>query len=202
VERRCGLMDEGLIACDSVLQGPHQIHFRTEPLGKGTIKVNTLSASSLPYTGAYYGGMGNLLEATPAPSTGYIFSHWEAKNTQFTLDSTQTMVSAAFLAADTVVAHFKLFSSTDPVEKTLIVAAYPTVFDQDVQIIIQMDDASPVTLTMYDLMGKQVFRKDVGNTQLYQETLHLPATLHSGLYLLRVDSGGATKTIKLIKQVR
>lgn len=199
IEQRCAYAQEALADCYQ-LEGPFEVHFKAEPAGKGSITLNTLPAESLPFSGNYFGNMQNKLTATPTAGNGYVFSHWEAKNTSFMSDSLQTDVLATFAAPDTIIAHFKLFSGVFAPEELLGVAAYPTIFDQEVYLSIKTETNVSILVSMYQIMGQTVAQFDLGQTGGERtEVLRLPEYLSPGVYLLEVKAGQAVKTIKLIK---
>ncbi len=201
IERRCALVDEGMISCYQNLSGPHLVHFRTEPPGLGTIQVNTLPASSQPYTGWYYAGMPNLLSATPQPASGYVFSHWGAKSTNFLSDSTKMHVNAYFTAPDTVVAYFKpINSSLGDAYDNLNIAIYPTLFNHTIRLEVDLDESAPVSVMLFDGLGQLRFREYLGQGMQWNKELNLPGTLSDGVYFLNIQAGDRTAIRRLVKQ--
>jgi hypothetical protein len=201
IERRCLLTDEGMLTCDTILNGPHEIHFMTEPAGMGSIQVNTLAAQAQPWSGLYYEGMPNLLTAMPTPATGFVFSHWEGKNSAFSIDSSKQTVQAYFAAPDTVIAHFKPFSSgLNDLGNQLEWSVYPTIFHTTLNVNFDHTEAVPCSMMVYDAFGREVFRHDAGTTNAIHTNLFLPADLATGMYYMRLQAGEMTGLKKLVKQ--
>jgi hypothetical protein len=200
VAERCAL-SQSLLADCYTLTGPFQIHYKVEPPTKGSIVVNTLPASSVPFTNSYFGNMYQKLTAIPAPATGYVFSHWEAKNTVFSLDSTQQNVQATTTATDTVTAHFKLFSSVFAPDELSGVAVYPTLFQDHIYLSLNMPERAPVSVAVLSSVGQQLISYNLGEVSgTYLEQIALPNEWPAGIYLVQVQSGQAVKTLKIVKE--
>jgi hypothetical protein len=201
IERRCDYAADAMMDCDSIT-GPYTVHFRTEPADKGTIKVNTLPPVKT-WTGEYFGVMPNVLQAIPAPTSGYVFSHWQADSTLFKADSAQALVNATFTANDTIVAVFKPFTIAveEPsiAENGLKITAFPALFTDQIQLRVEMPEAAPTQISLITATGRLAFTTRLGNTNLVNQKIDLPATLPEGVYFLQVQAGDQTRTLKLVK---
>jgi hypothetical protein len=77
--------------------------------------------------------------------------------------------------------------------------AYPNPFNPATTIRYELPQAAQVTLTIYDLLGREVTTLVEGYTQPgHHETVWDAATQPSGIYLARLATPGYSKTIKLV----
>jgi hypothetical protein len=77
--------------------------------------------------------------------------------------------------------------------------AYPNPFNPATTIRYELPQAATVTLTIYDLLGREVATLAEGYTQSgTHETIWDAGSLPSGIYLVRMASPGYSKTIKLL----
>lgn len=74
INARCVALNTGLNDCYS-LTGPFQFDVNVSPANSGLVRVNSIDVPTYPWSSSYFGGIENLLYATPNP--GYIFDHWE-----------------------------------------------------------------------------------------------------------------------------
>lgn len=107
---RCEAIQDGLVDCYD-LEGPYQVTFNVEPPGAGTIRINSITPESYPFSGTYYGGIDTELEAIgnnePGEEPVWLFSHWEIFGpTTITPTLNDSLVVARFFGADSIVAHF------------------------------------------------------------------------------------------------
>lgn len=109
IDARCAALSTGLIDCYD-LDGPYEIVVNVDPVGGGTVKVNSEWTPFYPWTSAQYGGINTLFKASP--NSSYVFDHWSAGNHTFTYaDSLNDTLD--FSANDTIVAHFILVEDPD-----------------------------------------------------------------------------------------
>lgn len=197
VEQRCGLLHEVMIDCYDI-EGPWAVTFMVDPPGAGTIAVNTLPPNSKTWTGDYFSNMENLLVATP--KTGMVFDRWQSKLAAVTPDVANPTVRMTLNGVDTVVAKFKLTSATfDPTGK-LGVSVFPTVFQQELNVQLEVLEKSAVDLQLFDALGKPVARFDLGELAGERlEKISLPVDLPSGVYFLQVGAGAARRTLRVIR---
>jgi len=105
IQARCVAIEDGLVDCYDV-EGPYNTVFTVEPLGAGTLKVNSLTPGSYPYAGTYYGNIDILLKAFANP--GWNFDYWESAegSSPFTASINDTAVTTQIEEPDTIIAHF------------------------------------------------------------------------------------------------
>ncbi len=105
IQARCVAIEDGLVDCYEV-SGPYPTVFTVDPLPGGTLKVNSLTPSSYPYTGTHYGGIDILLKAFANP--GYSFDYWESieGDTINPRTSTDSSATIRIEGPDTIIAHF------------------------------------------------------------------------------------------------
>ncbi len=103
VSNRCGLLSSGLNTCYN-LSGPYNTTFKTIPSGSGSIDINSLTFTTLPYTGRYHGKIDVLLKAVPTKN--YIFDYWTAGIDTFKTATSLANTILRVAGIDTIVAHF------------------------------------------------------------------------------------------------
>ncbi len=104
INERCVAIQEGLVDCYD-LEGPFPVTFNVDPPLSGSMRINSLTPPTYPFSGIYYGGVPT--EMAPIPEVGWIFSHWEVFSTNTILPTTtDSLVTVEILASDSIVAHF------------------------------------------------------------------------------------------------
>ena len=104
IETRCVVIQEGLIDCYE-LEGPFDVTFNVNPPGAGSIRINSITPDTYPFSGTYYGGINT--ELAPIPEPGWVFSHWEVIQGNTILPSTtDSLVTLDFIGPDSIIAHF------------------------------------------------------------------------------------------------
>ena len=160
------------------------------PAGAGKIKISTIIPDSLPWTGVYFDGVPVTFTALPNP--GYKFSHWESaqlmqvasQSVTFNIDTNQT-VTAVFEVSD--------FALT----------AFPNPFNNTVSINYQLPQKQQVTLTLYDINGREVAEL-LGEESFSEQGPHTLVldpkqySLRQGMYFLVMRAGEYSKSAKLI----
>lgn len=91
-------------------------------------------------------------------------------------------------------------TSTNLIQKPLILSVYPNPATEEATIEYYLPKAAPVHLSITDLQGKTLIRKDVPvHTEgLYFMPLSLQ-NLSSGMYFIRIQTQYGTALYKLIK---
>lgn len=102
---RCTEIQDGLVDCYD-LEGPYPTVFTVEPLGAGTLQVNSLFPAVYPFAGTYYGGIDIITNAFA--NAGWVFDHWETANGTSTInpDILNPNAICRVTAPDTIIAHF------------------------------------------------------------------------------------------------
>jgi hypothetical protein len=168
------------------------VGLQTFPQGAGTIRLNTITPDSLPWTGIYFNG--NPITMTAIPKPGYKFLYWESNHvlqTHYTDPTLRINVDSS----DEFTAVFSSLEST--------FEAYPNPFYDDLTLYYEVTEASVVSLRVYDLTGRLVAEiLPSGNFQqpgAYE--IHVSAAslgLSNGMYLFQLTNSEFSKTIKLI----
>lgn len=199
---RCGELSNGLGDCYQ-LDGPFQTVLLVDPPGAGTIKANTLTYNQFPASAQLFGGVDLKLLATEN-DPNYVFKEWTASNHTFD-DPSSPLAKIDLGAPDTIVAHFTTTVRTGNPGQPLAnpaISAFPTVFDNTVNLSVYMPENMPVSLSLHSILGNTQtslvdtdFAAGDHTLRLQTEQYGLPA----GMYLLRFKAGGFEKTIKLVK---
>lgn len=102
-----------------------------------------------------------------------------------------------------VASPIRVARQTDPVQEPLSIAAYPTVFEKYVQIDYSLHAASPVTLQVFDVIGRNVATLLEGQfRQPGQYTLSLSSSEHllpSGVYWIVLSTSHQRIAQKVIR---
>jgi len=203
VALRCEELNNGMIECYD-LTGPYPAVVQVEPPGAGTLQVNSLYHKQFPVVTTYFGGVATKLTAFPDTTAKYVFSHWKANKHSFGADSLSSTALLQLTQADTLTAVFKKqTSSTQPdLEDTAAeMVAFPSLFDQEVNVYYVLPIASQVSIRLFDVTGNEVADLDHSNaaagahTQRFSFGKQLPA----GMYFLKFESNYGSKTVKLVR---
>ena len=105
IEQRCVAIENGLVDCYDV-EGPYPTVFTVNPIGAGTLQVNSLFPTNYPFSGTYYGNIDIITNAFA--NTGWVFSHWETVNgtSDINPDTLTPNAITRISAPDTIIAHF------------------------------------------------------------------------------------------------
>lgn len=105
IQQRCVAIENGLVDCYD-LEGPYPAVFTVNPIGAGTLQINSLFPANYPFAGTYYGNIDIITKAFANP--GWVFSHWETVNGSSIInpDTLTPEAVTRITAADTIIAHF------------------------------------------------------------------------------------------------
>lgn len=84
----------------------------------------------------------------------------------------------------------------------MAVDVWPNPVQDRAAVRVEMAIAAPVRVGMWDLQGREVMRRDFGYLPAGSQTLSLPTSgLLSGMYILRVETGGKTssRTVAVVR---
>lgn len=102
--QRCVAIENGMVNCYDVT-GPYNTVFTVDPLGAGTLQINTLTPTSYPYDGTYYGNIDILIKAFA--NAGYNFDYWESVDGNAIAPNINDPVASTQInGPDTIIAHF------------------------------------------------------------------------------------------------
>ncbi len=79
-----------------------------------------------------------------------------------------------------------------------LVGNYPNPFNPTTNIVFELGAASDVTLEIFNVLGQRVATMDLGTMSAGQHTTNFDATgLISGIYMVRMNAGNQTQTMKM-----
>ena len=201
INNRCTALTNGFINCYSLV-GPYAVTVNADPVGSGSVKLNSLTHTQLPWTGNYFGGIDMKLQANA--NSGFNFVNWTSNNQVFNPNTTSVNVTCNLTSSDSIVAHFLTTSVPEILHfNEPIVSAFPTVTNDDVTIQYSLPEAAPVSMKLFSLLGDEITEiknpsgtESPGNhvAQLSLSGSHLPA----GVYMLQFNAGNYKKSIKLL----
>ncbi|HRI60270.1 MAG TPA: CotH kinase family protein, partial [Saprospiraceae bacterium] len=81
INTRCQVIDQSIPDCYNVT-GPFELTVKISPAASpNQVMVNTVTPTTYPFVGEYFGGVNIDLIAKPAP--GWVFDHWEVSGNSF-----------------------------------------------------------------------------------------------------------------------
>jgi hypothetical protein len=201
IEARCENLQAGMVDCYEVT-GPYDLTVMCSPPNAGHVRLNTLWHEQLPWTGAYFGNMDNIIEArtyTGGPTA--TFSHWESTSGNTIFPHQDSILAAVQISGiDTIVAVFEVdyTSVDDPLNGTLF-SAYPVPATDQLNINLQLPSETRYDIVLYSLQGQEVFRQSFSQQSL-QTTINTQG-LARGMYVLSLESelGLRQKKIPLVE---
>lgn len=162
----------------------HEISLDCWPQNAGKIKVNTVEPT-LPWSGIYFKGVPVTLTIEPNP--GFRFTSWISDNN--TLENPQN--STIQVELDTNM-HITAYFGQAPVKNAL--SLYPNPASDLLNASLFNDRNSNGTLSIYDLSGRELYKKEVvllSGLNTFQIPL---SSISSGIYLLRILTNESLKT--------
>ena len=197
IEERCANLEEGMVSCYDIT-GPYDLTIMSQPANVGHVKLNTLWHEELPWTGAYFGNMDNLLDARVGnPNVTAEFSHWESTSGNVIFPHQDSIEASVVIAGiDTIIAVFEVDYTTieEPVEE-VVFNAYPVPATDNLNITLALPKAEAFSVVIYTLSGKEI-QRSAYNQQVLQTAI---ATRHlaRGLYVLAVEGESFRKQVKI-----
>jgi hypothetical protein len=201
ISNRCNFLSTGFINCYN-LTGPYNIVFNTDPPNSGTLQLNSLTLTQLPWTGTYFGNIATSLTATAGP--GYAFNQWTSASQLMNPNATTTAVTTSLTSPDSITARFDFITAIGNYEGVdNNVSVYPTAFSGETTIEYTLTERSPVSIRLLSMLGAEVVKLDSPEEFLsrgnYSVKLNLAGSgLGAGIYLLKFTAGDYGKTIKLV----
>ena len=75
---------------------------------------------------------------------------------------------------------------------------FPNPSSQEINIQFETSSNEPVTITLFDLQGRKVFRsEDSSEQRVYQKTINV-RMLANGIYILKATQGNQSTSSRLI----
>ncbi|MEO6038920.1 MAG: CotH kinase family protein, partial [Saprospiraceae bacterium] len=104
INSRCQTLDQSIVDCYDVT-GPFPLTVKISPAASpNQARVNTVTPSSYPFVGDYFGGVSIALLAQAAP--GWQFDHWEVSGNTFGPDQYAAAIALAFQTTGMATAFF------------------------------------------------------------------------------------------------
>lgn len=198
---RCNNLPNGFISCYG-LTGPYNLTLNTDPVGAGTMQLNSLNITQFPWSGTYFGNINTNL--TVFPDSNYAFTNWTSNSQVFNPSNTALDVDLSITSTDSIVAHFILTSALPEIPGTNpSVGVYPTVFSGNTTVDFYLPETAPVSMKLYSLLGAEVLKVGGQGTMMqpgkYTVSLDLGgSSLPAGIYMLDFTAGKYRKNIKII----
>jgi hypothetical protein len=159
VNKRCEYLSKGMTSCFDV-SGPYNLTVDCKPKGIADMKINTIDVPDFPWTGKYFGGMSNNLQAfvKENKTDEYRFSHWQSKSgTIVSPDNQNSKIGIKLSKDDTLIAVFTLINST---EDTNLPFSYYNVHPNPTSDFIIIDyylnDYENICFELFTILGEKV----------------------------------------------
>jgi len=153
ISARCTLLVQGMIDCYN-LNGPYDITLEVQPVGAGTIELNSLYLDQFPWTGSYFGGIPIMLQTAPT-SSQYTFDYWEMVNVP-SPSANDDSITTDLTQVDHIIAHYKE-------EEILSNVFIPTAFspngdgNNDFVFVHGLDPQQTFEFVVFNRWGQSVF---------------------------------------------
>lgn len=196
IEDRCVYLEEGMVDCYDVT-GPFDLTVMCSPPEVGEVKLNTLWHEQLPWTGAYFGNMDNLLDARVVDGVTAEFSHWESTAGNVIFPHQDSIEASVMISGiDTIIAVFDVDYTTidEPLEQ-VVFEAYPVPATDRLTINVSFPVTEQFDVTLYTLEGAQVYRKTYDQQALRSQIE--TGSLSRGMYLLSINWAEGSKHLKV-----
>ncbi|HRI58722.1 MAG TPA: CotH kinase family protein [Saprospiraceae bacterium] len=197
ISQRCTLLDDGMVDCFD-LTGPYQVTLLVEPPGAGVIDFNTLDIEQFPWTGAYFGGMENKIEANAKGTLPFL--RWESRSGSAIAPNADTdKAFITFTEADTLIAVFGFPSSTWEPGNGLSLSVNPTLATDHVSVEYALPGQMPVRIALYSIVGQKVVDlQSEGSAGEHTTLIDLSGNdIAAGVYLLDFQAGENQKSVKI-----
>lgn len=201
INARCELFDDGMTGCFD-LTGPYEITLMVEPDGVGEIDLNTLDIEEFPWSGAYFGGMENIIKAK-AFEDEYEFSHWETTAGSVISPSPADRKATIELnSQDTLTAVFKFTSNVEDIASGVKMNVYPNPTSGVATIKYELDEPMRIGVTVLNMMGQEIMRIPSGESRqsagVHNQMLDFAKKeIPSGVYLIKLQADRYEITRKL-----
>lgn len=197
---RCNNLSSGLSNCYN-LTGPYQLTLNSDPVGAGTVQLNSLNISNFPWTGNYFGNIQTSISANA--NTGYSFNGWTPGSQVFNPGVTNPAVVFTLSSTDSITAHFTGSTFLPEVPETSpSITAMPSVFSDVTTIELYLPSKAAVSLALYGVDGRKLMdiEEQSGlSSGLHRIELNLSnSSLAAGVYMLELIAGNQRQTVKLV----
>jgi hypothetical protein len=84
-----------------------------------------------------------------------------------------------------------------------MLSGWPNPFREHLSISLTVDGSGPTVVALYDLLGREVLRSDLGTLPPGEHTARLEThTLPAGAYVLRAEIDGRSLTSAVLTRIR
>lgn len=200
IDERCTLLDDGAMECYSDITDVHELTLMAIPEGVGEIDLNTLDIEQFPWTGSYFEGVENIIEANIFNEfeDDYEFSHWISSAGNLITPNTNSIDARLSLtSSDTLTAVFVLkgtTSASNTITEVDKFSVFPNPAQSEITLQLNVNESIDMNVSLYNIHGQLIHtfdqlnqRRSAGN---YADVLSLPADIPSGLYLISLDVNG------------
>ena len=167
-----------------------QLQLKVFPEGAGQIKINTITPDELPWDGFYFKDVP--VELSIIPNPGFTFRHWQS-NHGIPTPNNNTSVKINFTDDDEIFAFFDADNFQPNVQLS------PNPVQENLNIQFLMDRFDEVIVTFYNSAG-QMIQQSLHQVTAGEQALNFNvADWSPGVYLIDLQSGSFTKTVKMIR---
>lgn len=202
IEDRCDHLEDGMTNCYEVT-GPYDLTVDIFPRGAGDIDFNTIEIKDFPWTGRYYGGMENLIDADPGPD--YDFVRWEVRRGSTLLpDASAENASLILTERDTLVAIFQAegSTSTHDIADVKDFEVYPNPSSGSITIDYAMKNSGNVEVSILGVMGETIHQYAPEQAEAginYQKSFDFKELGQvGGTYIVRINTSNGAAYRKVI----
>ncbi|MDG2265648.1 MAG: CotH kinase family protein [Candidatus Marinimicrobia bacterium] len=116
IEERCEIINSGILDCyedEYEIEGPYSVTINIQPPLSGMIDMNEYSINTSPFTGSYFGGITQQIDAFAAD--GYFFENWEFTNSSPSGNLTNESIEYTLTSNEIITAYFSpiIYGCTD-----------------------------------------------------------------------------------------
>jgi hypothetical protein len=193
-------LKNGLKTCYN-LQGPFKLAISSDQNNLVNLKVNSLDINKLPYSGIYFGGLENQIEAIFSDSSKYQFKGWESDKNSQLLQPLNSKTSLK-INGDTQIEMLTSKTLEEKTEPIRLMVPFPNTFHDKLNAILELEVPTNVSIDLLDRNGNQI--STLIASKHYSSGKHIIEFeslngLNPGQYFLRVVSSNFKKSTRIIK---
>ena len=209
IQQRCELIDDGAVSCYADITGTHELTLMAIPEGVGEIDLNTLDIERFPWTGTYFEGVENIIEANVFNEyeEDYEFSHWVSTSGNLITPNIHSISARlSLIDTDTLTAVFRkkdgpLSTATEEIAELDEFAVYPNPTKENLTLQYSLNTGAEIHVSLYDLNGRELYTfsevSQMYASGRYNQSIKLPGQIQTGLYLLVMTINGRQKHTKV-----
>jgi hypothetical protein len=193
-------LKNGLKTCYD-LQGPFKLAISSEQNNLVNLKINSLDINKLPYSGIYFGGLENQIEAIFSDSSKHQFKSWKGDEKGFILNPIESKTSIK-LNGDSQIHILSSKTIEDKIPTFKEFLPFPNTFTDNMNVTFEVNEPGEFSFFLFDTNGKPISTLVQSKPFLkgkQQIALDLPKTLNQGQYYLIMKSKNYQESAKVIK---